>query len=402
MTQGAVSRQVAILEEYLNVKLFERINRRLILTEAGRDYAAQVSTILKQIEMATFQVMTYNSLASVLNLAILPTFGVKWLIPRLAKFAAAYPDVLLNLSTEVLPFDFNTRQVDAAIHFGEPDWPDTVMVRLMGEEVVPVCSKALAEGLGSVGTWPTSRCSSTTRPQAWQDWFRHVGVDCPNALSGPRFEQLAMVIQAAVAGMGVALMPKFMVETEISLGQLHVPFPWRSRARNPITWSIPRRTPARPPSSSSASGSWAKRRAAEASIALHRFGAAISMLTKLMAAVCIARACSPLRAMPAAAAAGRPRHCGKRRRGACGRSEAMRCTILAHPRAFSPGCIPKTHDVVKFLVLTSRAAVLILHRSRPIPLHFSREPHVFSTHLLHPGCRPLGLRRQRSGDPFAA
>ncbi|MGC7960609.1 LysR substrate-binding domain-containing protein, partial [Salmonella enterica] len=76
---------------------------------------------------------------------------VKWLIPRLAKFAAAYPDVLLNLSTEVLPFDFNTRQVDAAIHFGEPDWPDTVMVRLMGEEVVPVCSKALAEGLGSVG-----------------------------------------------------------------------------------------------------------------------------------------------------------------------------------------------------------------------------------------------------------
>ncbi|EOA02782.1 LysR family transcriptional regulator [Herbaspirillum frisingense GSF30] len=227
MTQGAVSRQVAILEDYLNVKLFERINRRLILTEAGRDYAAQVSTILKQIEMATFQVMTYNSLASVLNLAILPTFGVKWLIPRLAKFSAAHPDVLLNLSTEVLPFDFSTRQVDAAIHFGEPDWPDTVMVRLMGEEVVPVCSKALSERIHAVEDLANvTLLQHTTRPQAWQDWFRHVGVDCPNALSGPRFEQLAMVIQAAVAGMGVALMPKFMVETEISLGQLHVPFPF--------------------------------------------------------------------------------------------------------------------------------------------------------------------------------
>ena len=100
------------------------------------------------------------------------------------------------------------------------------MVRLMGEEVVPVCSKALAERLRTVDDLANvTLLQHTTRPQAWQDWFRHVGVDCPNALSGPRFEQLAMVIQAAVAGMGVALMPKFMVETEISLGQLHVPFP---------------------------------------------------------------------------------------------------------------------------------------------------------------------------------
>jgi LysR family glycine cleavage system transcriptional activator len=247
MTQGAVSRQVAIMESELGVHLFERINRRLILTEAGREYAAQVSRILKQIELATFQVMTHNSLASVLNLAILPTFGIKWLIPRLAKFSAAYPDVLLNLSTEVLPFDFNTRQVDAAIHFGEPDWPESVMVRLMGEEVVPVCSGPMLERIDSNDKLANATLlQHTTRPQAWQDWFRQIGVDCPNALSGPRFEQLNMVIQAAMVGMGVALMPKFLVETELSLGQLHVPFPFAVKSPQAYYLAYPEKNASKP------------------------------------------------------------------------------------------------------------------------------------------------------------
>jgi LysR family glycine cleavage system transcriptional activator len=247
MTQGAVSRQVAIMESELGVHLFERINRRLILTEAGREYAAQVSRILKQIELATFQVMTHNSLASVLNLAILPTFGIKWLIPRLAKFSAAYPDVLLNLSTEVLPFDFNTRQVDAAIHFGEPDWPESVMVRLMGEEVVPVCSGPMLERIDSIDKLANATLlQHTTRPQAWQDWFRQIGVDCPNALSGPRFEQLNMVIQAAMVGMGVALMPKFLVETELSLGQLHVPFPFAVKSPQAYYLAYPEKNASKP------------------------------------------------------------------------------------------------------------------------------------------------------------
>lgn len=247
MTQGAVSRQAAMLEDYLGVKLFERINRRLILTEAGREYAIQVAAILKQIEMATFQAMAHKNSAGVLNLAILPTFGIKWLIPRLPKFTAANPDVILNLSTEVLPFDFNSRQVDAAIHFGEPDWPGAAMVRLMGEEVMPVCSKAMLqhvhriEDLGRV-----TLLQHTTRPQAWQDWFSHVGVGCPNALSGPRFEQLAMVIQAAVAGLGIALMPKFLVEMEIALGQLHVPFPLTVKSPQSYYLTYPEKNASKP------------------------------------------------------------------------------------------------------------------------------------------------------------
>ncbi|WP_395826022.1 LysR substrate-binding domain-containing protein [Collimonas sp.] len=228
MTQGAVSRQAAILEAYLGgVKLFERINRRLILTEAGVEYARQVAATLKQIEMATFQVMAQKNSGGVLNPATLPTFGVKWLIPRLAGFNAAHPEVILNLSTEVLPFDFNSRLVDAAIHFGEPNWPGAVMVRLMGEEVLPVCNQELGYRIKCIKDLSEmTLLQHTTRPQAWQDWFSRVGVACPDALSGPRFEQLSMVIQAAAAGLGVALMPKFLVETEIALGQLHVPFPF--------------------------------------------------------------------------------------------------------------------------------------------------------------------------------
>lgn len=247
MTQGAVSRQVAMLETYLGVLLFERINRRLILTEAGRDYALQVAAILTQIETATFQAMAYKNSAGVLNLAILPTFGTRWLIPRLPKFTAAHPDVILNLSTEVLPFDFNSRQVDAAIHFGEPDWPCAAMVRLMGEEVVPVCSQALLQQLHHIEDLNRmTLLQHTTRPQAWQDWFDHVGVMCPNSLSGPRFEQLSMVIQAAVAGLGIALMPKFLVETEIELGQLHVPFPLAVKSPQSYYLAYPEKNVSKP------------------------------------------------------------------------------------------------------------------------------------------------------------
>ncbi|MEO6354915.1 MAG: transcriptional regulator GcvA [Oxalobacteraceae bacterium] len=247
ITQGAVSRQTAILEEYLGSRLFERINRRLVLTEVGREYALQVSAILQQIEMATFQAMTYDSAVGVLKLAILPTFGIKWLIPRLPKFTAAHPDVQLNLSTEVLPFDFSQRQVDAAIHFGEPNWPGAVMVRLMGEEVVPVCSRALSAQINSVADLcHMTLLQHTTRPQAWRDWFDRVGVDCPNALFGPRFEQLSMVIQAAVAGLGVALMPKFLVETEISQQQLSVPFPFAVKSPQSYYLAYPEKNAGKP------------------------------------------------------------------------------------------------------------------------------------------------------------
>ncbi|MFC5474678.1 transcriptional regulator GcvA [Paraherbaspirillum soli] len=247
MTQGAVSRQAAILEDYLGVKLFERINRRLILTEAGTEYASQVSAILKQIELATFQVMAHKNSAGVLKLATLPTFGIKWLIPRLVKFTAAHPDVILNLSTEVLPFDFNQRQVDAAIHFGEPNWPGAMMVRLMGEEVVPVCSLALSQTISRIEDLAgMTLLQHTTRPQAWQDWFAHVGVACPDALSGPRFEQLSMVIQAAAAGLGVALMPKFLVEAEIALGQLHVPFPFAVKSPQSYYLTYPEKNASKP------------------------------------------------------------------------------------------------------------------------------------------------------------
>ncbi|PUA17127.1 transcriptional regulator GcvA [Glaciimonas sp. PCH181] len=247
MTQGAVSRQLAVLETYLGVKLFERVNHRLILTEAGREYAMQISATLTQVEIATFQVMTYKNSAGMFNLATLPTFGIKWLIPRLPKFTKAYPEVIPNLSTEVLPFDFNSRQVDAAIHFGEPDWPGAVMVRLIGEEVVPVCSPSLSTEVRSVDDLTRmTLLQHTTRPLAWQDWFRQAGVDCPNALSGPRFEQLLMVIQAAVAGLGIALMPKFLVEVEIASGQLYIPFPLAFKSPQSYYLTYPEKNASKP------------------------------------------------------------------------------------------------------------------------------------------------------------
>lgn len=189
MMQGVVSCQVVILEEYFNVKLFECINCCLIFIEVGCDYVGQVFIILKQIEMVIFQVMIYNSLVSVLNLVILLIFGVKWLILCLVKFVVVYFDVLLNLSMEVLFFDFNMCQVDVVIYFGEFDWFDIVMVWLMGEEVVLVCSKVLVEGLGLVGDLVNVMLFQYIMClQVWQDWFCYVGVDCFNVLLGLCFE----------------------------------------------------------------------------------------------------------------------------------------------------------------------------------------------------------------------
>jgi len=228
LTQSAVSRRIRELEAHLGVALFHRVRQRVVLTDAGRLYAADVRTALQQFSGATQNIMALAQGAGLLNLAVLPTFGTRWLIPRIGDFALHCPDVTVNFAARSEPFDFAVEPFDAAIHFGAPHWAGAACNYLMREEVVPVCSPAykkrhLIDALEALSK--VVLLQQNTRPTQWADWFEQVGAEAAHALRGPRFEQFSMIAQAAVSGLGAALLPSFLVEAEIASGALIVLFP---------------------------------------------------------------------------------------------------------------------------------------------------------------------------------
>ncbi|MDF2810064.1 MAG: hypothetical protein K0S56_1095 [Microvirga sp.] len=122
LTQGAVSRQIRVLEELLASDLFLRERQTVRLTAAGETYAMEIREALRRISSATLSFRA-NPQGGTLNLAILPTFGTRWLAPRLPQFLRENPGITINVTTRLAPFDFNLEHADAAIHFGGPDWP---------------------------------------------------------------------------------------------------------------------------------------------------------------------------------------------------------------------------------------------------------------------------------------
>ncbi|WP_406855867.1 transcriptional regulator GcvA [Alsobacter sp. KACC 23698] len=227
LTQGAVSRQVAALEQTLGVPLFERVRQRVTLTPAGLAYAAEIRDALSRIAAATMSAMAFRGAGGTLALAILPTFGTRWLIPRLPDFFQKHPEVTIDFATRIRPFDFRQEPLDAAIHFGDPTWPGAAMHRLMGEVIVPVASPDLIARVGLKEPADVLRApllQQSTRPRAWAEWLERQGLAPAQALLGPSFEQFAMVAQAAVAGLGMAIVPRMLVEEELRSGALAVPF----------------------------------------------------------------------------------------------------------------------------------------------------------------------------------
>ena len=223
LTQGAISRQIRALEELVGVALFDRIRQRVVLSEAGRAYLADVRRSLGDLGEATHRVMGFAGTRGVLDLAVLPTFGARWLVPRLPRFLSAHPEVTINLAARIEPFDFSAEPFDAAIHVGQPVWAGGVLAHLMDEEVVPVADPGFAGRYGL--TLPrdlerTPLLHQSTRPTAWADWFGAIGHATDAVWRGPRFDQFSMVSEAAASGMGAALVPRFLVEEELASGRL--------------------------------------------------------------------------------------------------------------------------------------------------------------------------------------
>lgn len=224
LTQGAVCRQIAALEAFLNVELFRRSRRGVQLTEAGLSYSRQVSTQLDAVERDTLSVMRQQG-ANVIELAVVPTFGTQWLLPRLKDFQQRHPEVTVNLTNRTRPFLFADTAFDAAIYFGDGDWSGTESHRLMSENPLPVCSPSLLQGqleLSAKQIAERPLLQQTTRPYAWRQWFSSLELNIERDMTGPRYELFSMLAQAAMHDMGIALIPPFLIQQELQQGRLVV------------------------------------------------------------------------------------------------------------------------------------------------------------------------------------
>ncbi len=237
LTQGAVSRQVAALEEFIGLALFKRTQHGMTLTPAGIDYARQVAQRLDALERDTLDLIGRQGQGDSITLATVPTFATRWLIPRLPQLAREQPQLLVHFETHTRPFLFTDTGIDAALYAGTPEqvgqWAGTRACRLLSEEIVPVCSPALLKDRAHLSPADLSGMpllQASTRPDAWRTWFEANGVEAPMAMAGPRYEQFSMQVAAASCGLGVALVPTLLVEAELAAGSLVVacPQPMRS------------------------------------------------------------------------------------------------------------------------------------------------------------------------------
>lgn len=218
VTQSAVCRQIGALEDFLGVKLFRRSRRGVVLTEAGASYSRNVTARLDEVERDTLELMSKGGHGGALELGVVPTFASKWLLPRMASFAAAHPGITVNLNARTRPFLFDDTPFDAAIHAGAAAWPGTEGVFLMRENLVAVCSPGLIHPRTSLGKADWRRyplLQQSTRPYAWRDWFASRAMQVEGDMAGPRFELFSMLAEAAIHGLGIALIPRFLIEDEL-------------------------------------------------------------------------------------------------------------------------------------------------------------------------------------------
>lgn len=229
LTQSAVSRQITALEEFLGLSLFRRTRHGVALTPAGADYARQITRQLDTMERDTLDAMARQGEGGSLQLAAVPTFATRWLIPRLPDFARRHPDITVHIETRTRPFLFNDTPFDAALYAGLPaqtaSWAGTRATELLREDVLPVCSPALRASPKPLAPAAIARLpllQQSTRPDVWAQWFEAQKVAAPRARSGPRYELFSMLAIAAAQGLGVALIPRMLVEAELARGELVV------------------------------------------------------------------------------------------------------------------------------------------------------------------------------------
>ena len=228
LTQGAVSRQIIALEARLDTRLFVRRRDALVLTEAGRYYLDEIAPLLQQLERATANVMALKGRGGLLTLSVGASLGSYWLIPRLPAFTRAHSEITLNFATRVGSVDFTDTTVDASLEFGDGQRAHLKNEFVLPLLLVPYAAPAWVAQHGKTLTSSTPASAlihHSTVPEAWQAWFELENIDTvPESIrtqsQGPRYGLMSMALNAAVAGLGVVLLPAFMAQDALAMGRL--------------------------------------------------------------------------------------------------------------------------------------------------------------------------------------
>jgi LysR family glycine cleavage system transcriptional activator len=229
VTQSAVSHQIKALEERLGVPLFRRMNRALLLTDAGQIYFPVVRDALDLLAAATDRLRAYDA-SDALTVSVLPSFAARWLVPRLKRFRAIHPEIDVRLQASENRTDFIRENVDVGLRYGTGNYPGLTVVKILHEDVFPVCSPALLDEEHPLKTPSDLRFHTllhdmmdATCPE-WSDWLKAAGVEGFDATRGPLFSDSSMLIQAAVDGQGVALGRSALAADDLAAGRLVKPF----------------------------------------------------------------------------------------------------------------------------------------------------------------------------------
>ena len=225
VTQSAVSRMVRELEAIVGVTLFRPAGRGVALTEAGRNMADQLHADLDRLRRTMRNAGAAGDRMQTLSIGVLPTFGSRWLAPRLASFRAEHPKVQFALHSRSEPFDMAREGIDLAIHFGRKEWIDGALTELCPEDLVAVSSPLLAERYEVSSPTDLIRMPLMhlqTRSTSWPVYFDGLGLDADQARQGALFDQFSTMIAAAIHGLGAAIVPSYLIEAELAQGTLVV------------------------------------------------------------------------------------------------------------------------------------------------------------------------------------
>lgn len=229
MTQSAVSKQVAHLEDLIGQKLFIRSPQYLQITQVGNQYLSEVSRILNRIESSTLAILAYGSAVEELKLAAHPTLCSRWLIPLLVGFGKTYPNIRLDIRDKVASeIREQGEPFDMAFLAGDGVWKGMQSIKLFDEENIVVCSPDIYEPVQQVVDLTAyTFLQIRSRPTHWQQYFADQQLAIPESFVGPKFDTFYTCIQAAEVGCGLALVPRRFVQKELDEGRLICPWGYR-------------------------------------------------------------------------------------------------------------------------------------------------------------------------------
>ncbi|WP_144139739.1 transcriptional regulator GcvA [Paraburkholderia sp. BCC1884] len=227
VTHGAVSQQVRLFEEWLNAPLFERHNRRVVLTPAAKVYLEQIGPLLERLSQVTGSYGVAANVSRTLTVNAPATFTLRWLVPRLASFRFEYPDVDVKVETSNEPVESLRETYDIIIRGGPDTFYGYTMRAFLSEERIPVCSPALLQRL-PLRTPDDLRqhtlLHTSSLPRLWGDWLAQAQIGTLRPAAALTFDHFFLTLQAAIDGIGIAMGPTALVSDDLAAGRLLAPF----------------------------------------------------------------------------------------------------------------------------------------------------------------------------------